>query len=91
MLFEHYATLFQRCFNFSVDVISKLRNVEKLTSDFVSFSTSDRCYFNVDPQRSNNVDPTMKCWLGINYNIIMIYKEGELGYSKNTCFIMKNK
>ena len=38
-------------------------NVEK-TSDFVSFSTSDQCYFNADPKRWNNVDPTLKCWLG---------------------------
>ena len=33
------------------DVVSTLCNVENPTSDFVSFSTSDQHYFNVDPQR----------------------------------------
>ena len=42
-------------------VVSTLCNVENPTSDFVSFSTSDQCYFNVDSQRWNNVDPTLKC------------------------------
>ena len=32
-------------------VVSTLCNVENLTSDFVSFSTSDQRYLNVDPQR----------------------------------------
>ena len=66
--------LIQRCINvvqLYFDVVSTLFqrrsppfcNVEK-TSDFVSFSTSDQCYFNADPKRWNNVDPTLKCWLG---------------------------
>ena len=42
------------------DTVSTLSKVEKPTSNFVSFSTSDQCYFNVDPQRLNNVDPTLK-------------------------------
>ena len=29
----------------------------------LSFSISDQGYFNVDPQRWNNIDPTLKCWL----------------------------
>ena len=33
--------------------------------DFVSFSTSDRRFFNLDPQRSNNVDASLKCSLGV--------------------------
>ena len=45
----------QRCINVvstsGTDVVSTLCNVENPTSDFVSFSTSDQCYFNVDPQR----------------------------------------
>ena len=47
--------LYQRCFSVVstsyADVASTLCNVENLTSDFVSFSTSDQRYFNVDPQR----------------------------------------
>ena len=50
--------------NTHTDVVSTLCNVENPTSDFVSFSTSDQCYFNVDPQHWNKVDPTLKCWLG---------------------------
>ena len=32
------------------DVVSTLCNAENPTSDFVSYSTSDQRYFNVDPQ-----------------------------------------
>ena len=60
--------LYQCCFNVvsasDTDVVSTLWNVENPTSDFVSFSTSDQRYFNFDLQRWNNVDPTLKCWLG---------------------------
>ena len=35
----------------ATDVVSTLCNVEIPMSDFVSFSTSDQRYFNVDPQR----------------------------------------
>ena len=39
------SALFQRCFNVvstsDTDIVSTLCNVENLTSDFVSFSTSD--------------------------------------------------
>ena len=49
------STLFERCFNVvstsNTDVVSTLCNVENPTSDFVSFSTSNQRYFNVDPQR----------------------------------------
>ena len=38
------------------DVASTLCNVENPTSDFVSFSTSDQRYFNVDPQRLYDVE-----------------------------------
>ena len=41
------ARLKQRCIN----VASTLCNVDNPTSDFVSFSTSDQHYFNVDLQR----------------------------------------
>ena len=55
------ARLFLRSFNvvqgcFDVvstsgsDVVSTFCIVEKPTSDFVSFSMSNQCYFNVDPQ-----------------------------------------
>ena len=48
-------TLLQRCFDVvstsGSDVESTLCNVEKPTSDFVSFSTSDQRCFNVDSQR----------------------------------------
>ena len=44
----------QRCFDVvstsDTGVVSKLRDVENPTSDFVLFSTSDQRYFNVDPQ-----------------------------------------
>ena len=61
--------LYQRCFNVvstsHTDVVSTLCNAENPTSDFVSFSTPDQRYFNGDAQHWNNVDPTLKCWLGI--------------------------
>ena len=61
--------LYQRCFNVvstsQIDVVSTLCNVKNATSDFVSFSMSDERYFNVDAQRWNNVDPTLKCCSGI--------------------------
>ena len=54
--------LIQRCINvvqryFDVvstagsDVVSTFCNIEKPTSDFVSFSTSDQRYLNIDPER----------------------------------------
>ena len=46
------------------DVVSTLCNVQNPTLEFVTFSTSDQRYFSVDPQRWNNVDLTLKCWLG---------------------------
>ena len=47
------------------DIVSTLYNVENPTPDFVSLSTSDQRYFNGDPQRWNNVGPTLKCSIGI--------------------------
>ena len=47
--------------------VSMLCNVENQTSVFVSFSTSDQRYFNGDPKCLNNVDPTLKCWVGTFY------------------------
>ena len=44
-------------------VVSTLCSIENPTSDFVSFSTSDRRYFNVNTQCWNNVDQKLKCWL----------------------------
>ena len=41
------------------EVVLKLCNVENPTSDFVSLPTSDQSYFNVDPKRWNNIDPTL--------------------------------
>ena len=57
------------------DVASTLYNAENPTSDFVSFATLDQCYFNVDPPRSNNVDPTLKYWLGfsVHCSIFLIW------------------
>ena len=74
-LYQRCTTFFRRCFNVvqhRFDVVSKLCNVEKALSDFVSFATSDQRYFNVDTQRWNNVDPqrwnnvalTLKYWMG---------------------------
>ena len=59
MLIQRCATLFRRyvmlCFDVvsvsGTDVVSTLCNIENPMSDFVSFSTSDQRYFNVDPQR----------------------------------------
>ena len=60
--------LHQCCFNVvsmsDTDVLSTLCNVENPASDFVSFSTSDQPYFNIDSQHWINADPTLKCWLG---------------------------
>ena len=74
--------LYQRCFNIvstsHTDVVSTLSNVENPTSNFVSFSTSDQGYFNVDPQRWNNVDPTLKCWLGRKSYFATTRKEGKM-------------
>ena len=41
------------------EVVLKLCNVENPTSDFDSLPTSDQSYFNVDPKRWNNIDPTL--------------------------------
>ena len=58
----------QRCFDVVAtsgsDVVLTFCNVENPRLDFVSFSTSTQRYFNVDPQLWNNVDGTLKCWLG---------------------------
>ena len=52
------------------DVLTTLCNAENRTSDFVSFWTSDQRSFNVDLQRWNNVDPTLKCWLCYIHTLI---------------------
>ena len=58
----------QRCFavvsTSGSHVVSTLCMVEP-TSGFASFSTSDQRYFNIDLQLGNNVDATLKCWLGM--------------------------
>ena len=60
--------VFQRWFSLvlmlDTDIKSTLYNVENPMSDFGSFPTLYQCYLKVDPQRWNNVDPTLKCWLG---------------------------
>ena len=63
-------------------------NVEK-TSDFISFSTSDQCYFNADPKRWNNVDPTLKCWLGYH---ITAWKFSAKNFLRIQCedFLLKS-
>lgn len=48
------------------EIMSMLCNVENSTLNFVSFSASDQRYFNLRPQRSNNVNPTLKYWLGLS-------------------------
>ena len=49
----------RRCFNVvplsDNAFVSRLYHAESPTSDFVSFSTSDQGYFNVDPQSSSKV------------------------------------
>ena len=61
-LYQHYTNVVQRCFDVvstsGTDVVSALCDVEN--------PTSDQRYFNVDSQRWNNVDPTLKCWLGLD-------------------------
>ena len=53
MLIQRYINVVQRSFDvvstLGFDVVSTLCNVEKPTSDFVSISTLDQRYFNVDP------------------------------------------
>ena len=57
MLFQRRSPTFhQRCATLKISYP---------TSDFVSFSTSDQRYFNVHTQCVNNVDATLKCWLGL--------------------------
>ena len=67
MLIQHYINVPQGCFDVvstlcnviltsSSDVLSALCNVETPTSDFVSFSTSDQRYLNVDLQRWSDVE-----------------------------------
>ena len=57
---QRWNNVVQRWFNvFSTsgtDVVSMLYNLENMTSDFVSFSTSDQRYFHVDSQRWSNVE-----------------------------------
>ena len=57
MLFQRSVALFRHCFNVGhwrcINVVQRW----KPDSDFVSFLTSDQRYF--------NVDPTLKCWLGL--------------------------
>ena len=66
-LFRRCLNVVQRCFKVvwtsGTDVVSTLCNVGNQMSDFVSFSTSDQRY----PQRWNNADPTLKCWLGSSH------------------------
>ena len=47
------------------DVVSTLHNVENSTSDFVTFSKSNQCYFNLDAQRWNEVAMMLKCLGGL--------------------------
>ena len=54
------------------DAVSTLCNVENPTLASASFPTSDQRYFNVDPQLRNIVDPTLKCWLGLNTVLVLI-------------------
>ena len=70
---------FQGCLTLGSDVVLTLYKVENLTSSVVSFSNSDQRYFNVDPQRWNNVHPTLKCWLviGFFWNVNSI-KQGKI-------------
>ena len=67
------------------DFVSMLSNVKNPTSDFVSFSTFDQRYFNGDPQCCNNVDPTLKCWLG------SIYEKFNFGEHSASNFTNKMK
>ena len=48
-------------------MVPMLRNVKNPTLDLISFSTSGQCYLKGNPQRRNNVDPTLKCWQGSIY------------------------
>ena len=69
--------------------IPTLCNIEKLTSDFVSFSTSDQRYFNVDPQSWNNVDPTLKCWLGLGQGYPNTVLQSKLSYVRTSYFRLR--
>ena len=65
---QRWCNVVQSCFDIvstsDTDVVSTLCNFENPTSNFVSFSTSNQRCFNVDLQRWNNVDSTLKYWLG---------------------------
>ena len=57
--------LFQSCFN--VRHRRCIFFVQHWNTDveFYFFSALDQRYFNVDPKSWNNVDSTLKCWLGL--------------------------
>ena len=57
-----------------VIIIITLCNVENPTLDFVLFSTSDQHYLNVDPQRLNNVDPTLNVGWEIVHILVLGHK-----------------
>ena len=73
MLIKRCINIMQRFFDVAstsgFDVVSTLCNI-----DIVSISTSDQRYFNVDPWRWNNVDPTLKCWLGSSCSALPVKK-----------------
>ena len=81
--------MIQRCINFvqhcldvvstsGTDFVSTLCNVENPMLNFVSFSTLNQSYFNVNPQRWNNVDSTSKYWLGCLYVSEMYRKQEKI-------------
>ena len=55
MLIQRCINVVERCFDVvstaGYDFVSTFCNVEKPTPDFVSFSTSDQRYYNIDPER----------------------------------------
>ena len=51
------------CLTSCAGVVLTLSNVENPTSDFVSLSMSGQRYFNVNPQRWDNFNLTLECWL----------------------------
>ena len=65
--YDIITTLYKFFSTLSYEFVSTLSNVENLTSDFVSFSTPEKRYLNVDPQRWNSVDPTFNCWIKVYY------------------------
>ena len=63
----------------SIVYLKRINELDNVRSDFVSFSTLDQLYFNVDPLRWDNTDLALKYCLGVMWlqkpAVLYIWKE----------------